>query len=215
MTTLDRRSLLWAMMLSFLAGYVDSLGFLELGGYFVSFMSGNTTRLGISIGDAEWRPAAVVAGFIALFVSGVVLGSLIASKAETHRRSIILFLIVVLLSLSAVLYEFQLLRFGTITMLLAMGAENTILRRDGVSIGLTYMTGNLVKLGHAVADRLRGIRHGNDILKYAGLWLALALGAAMGSILHRQVQMQALWLAVALALGLGGFALKQREAVGE
>lgn len=215
MTTLDRRSLLWAMMLSLLAGYVDALGFLELGGYFVSFMSGNTTRLGIAVGNFEWLQALVVAGFIFLFVGGVVLGSLIASRAEAHRRPMILFLIVILLSLSAVFYEFHFVRYGAIAMLLAMGAENTILRRDGVSVGLTYMTGNLVKMGHATADMLRGVHRGQEVLKYFGLWTALACGATTGSLMYSHVRMQALWLAVALALGLGGFALRKREVVGE
>lgn len=215
MTTLDRRSLLWAMMLSLLAGFVDALGFLELGGYFVSFMSGNTTRLGITFGDADWSQAGTVAGFISLFVGGVVLGSMIASRAEQHRRPIILFLIVVLLSLSAVLYELRYVRFGAIAMLLAMGAENTILRRDGVSIGLTYMTGNLVKMGHALADCLRGVHRAAEVLKYLGLWGALASGATLGALLHGHIRMQALWLGVALALGLGTFALKRREVVGE
>ena len=34
-----------AVLLAALAGYVDSIGFLQLGGLFVSFMSGNTTRM--------------------------------------------------------------------------------------------------------------------------------------------------------------------------
>lgn len=203
------------MVLSLLAGFVDALGFLELGGYFVSFMSGNTTRLGIAFGDADWYQAVTVAGFICLFVWGVVLGSMIASRAEQHRRPIILFLIVGLLSLSAVLYELKFVRFGAVAMLLAMGAENTILRRDGVSVGLTYMTGNLVKMGHALADCLRGIQRGAEVLKFLGLWSALATGAALGALLHGHIRMQALWLAVALASGLGGFALKRREVVGE
>ena len=56
-----------------LAGFVDAVAFLHLGGYFVSFMTGNTTRLGASIAEANarmWLPALL----IVLFVSGVVAG---------------------------------------------------------------------------------------------------------------------------------------------
>ena len=42
----DRRIRLPAAYLSALAGYVDALAFLKLGGFFVSFISGNSTRLG-------------------------------------------------------------------------------------------------------------------------------------------------------------------------
>lgn len=38
-----------AIALAALAGYVDAIGFLRLGGFFVSFMSGNSTRLAVGI----------------------------------------------------------------------------------------------------------------------------------------------------------------------
>ena len=41
-----RRDIALAAGLSGVAGYVDAIGFLKLGGFFVSFMSGNSTRLG-------------------------------------------------------------------------------------------------------------------------------------------------------------------------
>ena len=42
--------------LSTLAGYVDATGFLMLGGFFVSFMSGNSTRLGVGLIEGTPRP---------------------------------------------------------------------------------------------------------------------------------------------------------------
>lgn len=49
MTTHDLRTQALAAALAALAGYVDASGFLSTGGYFVSFMSGNSTRLGIGV----------------------------------------------------------------------------------------------------------------------------------------------------------------------
>ena len=48
-----RRDQLIAAALAALAGYVDAVGFIASGGLFVSFMSGNSTRLGIGLADAS------------------------------------------------------------------------------------------------------------------------------------------------------------------
>jgi uncharacterized membrane protein YoaK (UPF0700 family) len=44
----SRRNVALACALSALAGYVDGIGLSHLGGLFVSFMSGNSTRMGVS-----------------------------------------------------------------------------------------------------------------------------------------------------------------------
>jgi uncharacterized membrane protein YoaK (UPF0700 family) len=61
----SRRNIALACALSALAGYVDGIGFPHLGGLFVSFMSGNSTRMGVSLAEGHcgrpwWRvPCAV------------------------------------------------------------------------------------------------------------------------------------------------------------
>jgi len=47
----QRRFKVVAVALAALAGYVDVIGFLKIGGLFVSFMSGNSTRLAIGLAD--------------------------------------------------------------------------------------------------------------------------------------------------------------------
>jgi uncharacterized membrane protein YoaK (UPF0700 family) len=64
------RNITLACALSALAGYVDGIGFLHLGGLFVSFMSGNSTRMGVSLAAGEWGPAVDALGLIVLFVIG-------------------------------------------------------------------------------------------------------------------------------------------------
>jgi uncharacterized membrane protein YoaK (UPF0700 family) len=54
----SRRNLALACALSAIAGYVDGIGSLHLGGLFVSFISGNSTRLGVSLAQAHWLNAA-------------------------------------------------------------------------------------------------------------------------------------------------------------
>ena len=61
---LDRPRRRLAIALAALAGFVDAVGFLTAGGYFASFMSGNTTRLGVDFANDPARallPAALIA----------------------------------------------------------------------------------------------------------------------------------------------------------
>ena len=81
----SRRNIALACALSALAGYVDGIGFLHLGGLFVSFMSGNSTRMGVSLAEAHWWHAAEALGLIVLFVAGAAAGSLIV--LGRRRRS--------------------------------------------------------------------------------------------------------------------------------
>ena len=58
----SRKGVMLAATLSALAGYVDAVGFMTLGGFFVSFMSGNSTRLGVGLALGEWSQAAIAFG---------------------------------------------------------------------------------------------------------------------------------------------------------
>ena len=44
----------FALALSAVAGCADSIGFLEFSQLFMSFMSGNTTRFGVSVSRFDW-----------------------------------------------------------------------------------------------------------------------------------------------------------------
>ncbi|MGV3613717.1 MAG: YoaK family protein [Fimbriimonas sp.] len=202
MTLYDRRSIGLAISLSALAGYVDALGFMSLGNFFVSFMSGNSTRLGIALGQGNFRFVAIVCGVVSLFVAGVVVGTLVGHRAR-NRKSAVLTLVALLIALAALFHGVDLPRFGLAAMLLAMGAENAVFQREGeVSIGLTYMTGALVKLG----QRIAAIFHGGPKfawVPYALLWLGLVSGAAIGAGMHQFGMPLGLGLAAGAALVLG------------
>lgn len=80
MRTYENPQRLLAIGLASLAGFVDALGFLELGGVFVSFMSGNSTGLAVDVSQA-YRGAPSVAGLIAAIVIGVMAGTSIGMAA--------------------------------------------------------------------------------------------------------------------------------------
>lgn len=99
-------------------------------------------------------------------------------------------------------------RLAIASLALAMGAENAVFQRDGeVSIGVTYMTGTLVKLAQGIADAMQG-RGRWSWVPYLWLWLGLATGAVAGAGLYRALAMNALWIAAGAAALLSLFAAR-------
>ena len=194
----DRRVRILAAGLSVLAGYVDAIGFITLGGYFVSFMSGNSTRL--AVGLMRGTPSPVVAAMlIATFVLGVIAGSLTVHITRRNRPTAVLTLVALLIGLAAVLGLSGVPIGAVIAMTLAMGAENTVFERDGeVRIGLTYMTGTLVKLGQGITRAFLG---GDRFAwtAYLLLWIGLVFGACMGAFVFPRLGWNALWIAAVAA----------------
>ena len=208
----SHRNIALACALSALAGYVDGIGFLHLGGLFVSFMSGNSTRLGVSLAQAHWSNAAEAIGLILLFVTGAACGSLIVLGRGANRQPWVLLAEAVLLALAALCYAFGLSNAAVAAMVLAMGLENAVFQTEvGASIGLTYITGALVKVGQLAAVALTGgARWGwaPNLL----LWAARVAGAVLGALAYHWINLAAIWFAAAAALALSGIVfLTQRN----
>ena len=198
-----------AISLSGVAGYVDAIGFLKLGGFFVSFMSGNSTRLGVGLATGHWAAVMTVVSLVLAFVAGVVLGALTARAFGERRRSPVLLLEAALLAAGAVLLAFRIDTPGVVAVAMAMGAENAVFQRDGdVAVGLTYMTGALVKAGQRIAGALVG-GEPNDWPRYVLLWTGLTAGGALGALSYVVVGAAALWLAVAV-VAAGGLWAERR-----
>lgn len=202
MRTLTRSDRWLALLLAALAGYVDSLGFLHLGGVFVSFMSGNSTRLAVSLAEGRWQAAGAVAGVLALFVLGAMLGALVAGGEGARSRSRVLAVEALLLGGAAVAAGAGIAPVAIGLMVMAMAVENSVFLRDGeVGVSLTYMTGTLVKTGHALAAAVRG---GDPwaFRPYMALWAGLVGGALLGAVVYGRLGLDALWPAAAVAMTL-------------
>lgn len=198
MHKIDRPRRRLAIALAALAGFVDAAGFLAANRYFVSFMSGNTTRLGVDLVEAPtlaWIPALL----IGTFVVGVTGGALIAQRVGERRKPVVLGLVTLLLCLAAILH----LRGAIMPMLAllaaAMGTLNNTFQRGGeVSVGLTYMTGALVRMGQGLAARMARTG-GEGWSGWLMLWLGLCTGAFTGALGWTRYPDLALWLAAGWA----------------
>lgn len=190
-----------AIGIALLAGFVDAAGFLQVDGYYVSFMTGNTTLLALDIASGARRvlvPMLLIAGFVA----GVALGTWLGDMRETGRKRRVLALVIALLTGAATARSLDWQEPSLACLVLAMGALNTTLsgnRRNPV--GLTYMTGALVRVGQAIGDRISGTRP-SGWSPFMLLWLALLAGALLGALAALNIPAAALWFGVAYAAAL-------------
>src|SRR5690606_34498650 len=105
-------------------------------------------------------------------------------------------------AIAALAGQYDIAVIGTVAMALAMGVENAVFQKNGVpDIGLTYVTGALVKVGHRLASALRG----GDRWAFVPvllLWASLCFGALLGAVTYGAVGLQGLWLACILTAAL-------------
>lgn len=184
-----------------LAGFVDAIGFLTANGYFMSFMSGNTTRLGVDLAASPL--AALVPGVLILtFVGGVMIGAMVADRAGHRPKTAVLALSTGLIGLGAVAHALGEIRLFIAASVLAMGAINNAFRRDGqIAVGVTYMTGALVRCGQALAAWLSGRRFPGGLTSLV-LWASLAVGAVAGALAVGLAPAVAPWVPLAGGLVL-------------
>jgi uncharacterized membrane protein YoaK (UPF0700 family) len=187
-----------AYLLASLAGYVDANGFLMTRGYFVSFMSGNSTQLGVAL-PGEPVAAAKAGLLIAAFVVGVMAGAVLRRMQARRPEAVILGLLTAVLVAAAGLAAGGLAGPAAVALAFAMGAENTVFAEGGeVRVSLTYMTGALVKCGKAIV----AAAFGGERLGWAPhllLWLSLVTGAMLGAAAFANLGAAALWAAAGAA----------------
>jgi len=208
----DRRLRALALSLSALAGFVDAAGFLLTRGLFVSFMSGNSTRLAVAAAGGG-EVAFVAGGLILAFLAGVVAGALIAT-ASRARKFAVLAASTAALVVAAALATLGAPLAAAAFLAAAMGALNNVFLREGeVAIGVTYMTGTLVRAGQRIARAIAG-QGESEWRPYLLLWAALVCGAVAGAAIAARSAALSLWIAAGLAALLSAVARGQREAVG-
>ncbi|MGN6423740.1 MAG: YoaK family protein [Asticcacaulis sp.] len=211
MHTLNRRAIGFAAMLSALAGCVDAIGFIKLGGYFVAFMSGNSTQLAVGLAQLDVGRIVQLGSILLLFVGGTMLGALLGHGTSKGRGLRVLRLVAWLLACACLFHLAHWDFAAIILMVLAMGAENNVFQRDGdMVVGLTYMTGTLVKMGQKMAGALTG----GDVwgwVPYGLLWLGLVSGATCGAALYGLFGLGSLWAVAAFAAAMMIYATIDRR----
>lgn len=182
MKTLSKRDIVLAGGLSALAGFIDATGYLQLRGTFVSFMSGNSTLLAIGVSRADEAAVTLLSSVLVLFVAGVMAGTFVVSLVSPrHQVPTVLAVMTGLLAVASLAFRLSAPMTAVAAMTLAMGAANATFQRNGdVVVGVTYMTGTLVKVGQKLAQALTGGLKW-DWLPYLWLWAGLICGGCAGA----------------------------------
>lgn len=163
-----------ALLLGWVGGYVDAVGFIALAHLFTAHMSGNSVGMGAYLGQGDWHEAARRATPIPFFVVGIAGG---VALIEVARRAGVRAAMSVALALeAALLLAFRLYgaaylraqeigagawRFTLLVALLAlaMGIQTAALQRVGRwSVRTTYITGMLTDLAQETVSYLFWLR---------------------------------------------------------
>lgn len=200
---------------AFVAGFVDSVGFVFLGGVFLSFMSGNTTRAATSLVEGDMQLAALASTCLGLFLVGVMEGALVRRLAKrrvplAYVRDVVVLNTDALFVIASLLILLGQVEAGLMVVSLGIGSMNSIFERDGeVAIPLTYMTGTLVKMGQRFVDAFFGGSH-RIWLAHLLMWLSLTTGAVAGALVYAAVGIHAILVATGMMLAISATVLIHR-----
>lgn len=191
--------------LSVLAGMTDAIGFMATGD-FVSFMSGNTTRLAVAISDGELGLVLRLLLLVATFVVGNALG-VVVSRLAGHRALPLLLSIGALLCASAA-WPFEQHLPALLAAIIAMGMLNAAVEEvNGLPIGLTYVTGALSRFGRGLGRWMLGDRRNGWRVQLVP-WSGMFAGAVLGALLEQHLGLKALYVSGLFAALLGIASLK-------
>jgi uncharacterized membrane protein YoaK (UPF0700 family) len=193
-----RRELALAVVLASVSGFLDAVGYISLGGYFVSFISGNSTTMAAEAARGAWHGAGRALGIVGLFFVGVLAGSVMSRIGD--GRSMVLWATAGLVTISAVARSLGVGVPAVLLIAVAMGLLNATFQRGGeVSVGLTYMTGTLVKAGQRIVDALTGGPRW-AWTRHMLLWAALTGGALAGAFTYSRWHLVSFWIADAVLI---------------
>lgn len=191
--------------LSVLAGMTDAIGFMATGD-FVSFMSGNTTRLAVAISDGDLSVTVRLTLAILAFIAGNALGVVVARLGG--RRALPLLLGIATLLCAAAAWSLESNMLALIWAILAMGMLNAAVEQvNGLPVGLTYVTGALSRFGRGLGRWMLGERRDGWRVQLVP-WVGMFIGAVIGALLEHRLGLNALLISGSLSTLLGLVSLK-------
>ncbi|HVW08132.1 MAG TPA: YoaK family protein [Bryobacteraceae bacterium] len=208
-----------ALLLTLIAGFIDAVGFLRLGGIYIANMSGNSVAIGIHSASGVWAEAGERCLPVVFYVAGLIVSRTMI-HAERERR-------LEKVSVSPLILEmillFLFIRVAPRNLAIGLGAfamgvqAAAITRFNQIPVHTAFVTGSLVKM----ADRLvAGTREKDPVERklafqqstwFLGLWIAYVLGAIGGAGAFQNRGVSVVYWTFPLLAALAAFHLFRRE----
>ncbi len=193
--------------LTALAGFTDAVGFAGLGSLYLSFMSGNSTHLGMWIAASIWSWVLLACAVVSTFVGGAALGTHLVDRFGRLWPVLAVELLIVCLAIVLSLQVDQ--RLALVPVAGAMGMQNTLHQIvAGADVGKSFLTGNLFGLGQALArisqDRAQTVRAAHHALS----WLAFVAGVVAGALTFASLGVTAALAVIAVAVAALAIAVR-------
>ncbi|CAH1678611.1 putative Oxalate decarboxylase [Hyphomicrobiales bacterium] len=183
-----RRGLVFMTTLTALAGYMDAVGYAQLSGLYVSFMSGNSARFGLQLADHESDGAVRSLTIISAFVCGTAIATSFTLRWGGMHSARILWMEAVLVLLGIGLMQGGQGTAGFALVAVGMGMQNILHRAvSGVDAGKTFITGMLFDTGRALALLLAHRAEANELLVPLAGWGAFVSGVFAGGLMLQAV----------------------------
>jgi uncharacterized membrane protein YoaK (UPF0700 family) len=198
LTRAERIGIVVAALLSASAGGVDIIAYLQFDRVFVANMTGNTVLFASDIVSAQFPQAVNHLLPIVTFLLGVMTARIAVIRLDQPnwpQVGVCLILISALWAIAAVVIP----NLGNVVipvLAFTMGAQNATLPRvEKIAVNTAFITGNLQKLGEAIASLLQKPTDRDERLKIwvvGSIWTAYALGAAGGALAALHIGRQSL-----------------------
>lgn len=163
-----------AGLLCGIAGFVDAVGYVDLGGVFAANMTGNTVMLAMSAAHGDWANTLIYVVTLASFSAGVAVAYLLEAE---HLR-------VPLLIEALLITAVALVAPGKTTALImlagAMGLQAASMTRFGtVTISTVVVTSVIVRIVEGSVSKKKPPDIALTMPVLAAAWAAYAIGAAL------------------------------------
>jgi uncharacterized membrane protein YoaK (UPF0700 family) len=204
--------------LSAIAGYVEVIGFMDVGGIYPGIMTGNTVQLGLTLAKAQWARFGTIGFAVGMFFIGGIISSLI--KRHLRWPPLELMLMAALLLVASAVRLYAPWRTGIELPLLAIAMAmqgETLSRFGGVSLQTIVVTNNMVKFSDALVGRYLSrpgltpstakVPELKEVLMPGLAWLTYSIGAGAGATAASLFRLPLLVPAIMLAFLVGDLAL--------